>query len=131
MVFTVAGCATNREKIDVLTADISARNAVEQPLPPNPFKSDGCSLWPDGNWLACCVYHDYQYWLGGSRQERKATDRELRRCVSEKGQRTWGLLMYYGVRIGGVWWLPTRFRWGFGWDYPQTGPPTVPYDSSG
>ena len=29
-----------------------------------------------------------------------------------------GVLMFLGVRFGGVHWLPTHWRWGFGHDYP-------------
>jgi hypothetical protein len=30
--------------------------------------------------------------------------------------------MYIGVRIGGHAWLPTPWRWGYGWYWPQSGP---------
>jgi len=29
------------------------------------------------------------------------------------------ILMYYGVRTGGVPWLPFSWRWGFGQDFPD------------
>lgn len=41
-----------------------------------PFKSDGCSSFPNGTfeqnelWLKCCTAHDYDYWKGGTYSER-------------------------------------------------------------
>ena len=88
-----------------------------------PFSSDGCSLFPDrapcgdADWCACCLAHDQAYWLGGTREQRRIADRALRDCVAEQtGSRTLAHTMYVGVRLGGVPWLPTGFRWGYGWD---------------
>ena len=81
---------------------------------PADFKSDGCSLFPDCNYRDCCIEHDRLYYFGGTKEERKAADRQLRACVRAKGHRYLAPLMYLGVRIGGVAWLPTPFRWGFG-----------------
>lgn len=81
---------------------------------PADFKSDGCSLFPDGDYHDCCVEHDKAYYFGGTKQERKAADRQLSNCVRAKGHKFLSPLMYLGVRIGGVAWLPTPFRWGFG-----------------
>jgi len=85
--------------------------------PLKPFKSDGCSLWPDGPWVQCCTIHDQVYHKGGTRAERKQADIDLMVCVAKKGYPAIGFLMYLGVRIGGVPWLPTPFRWGFGYPY--------------
>lgn len=87
--------------------------------PPKPFKSDGCSMWPDGTWRECCVEHDRAYWMGGTVAERKQADVLLKKCVSAKGSSAMGFLMYAGVRAGGVPWLPTPWRWGFGWPWPR------------
>jgi hypothetical protein len=78
------------------------------------FKGDGCSLWPDGDYRQCCEAHDRDYYRGGTGAERKASDKRLRDCVRAKGHKYLAPLMYFGVRIGGVSWLPTPFRWGFG-----------------
>jgi hypothetical protein len=108
-------------------ADTVYRNATLAPRPPGTFTSDGCSCWPDGNWVVCCVQHDLAYWVGGTRDERRAADRALEACVSKAGHPVVARMMYYGSQLGGVWWLPTPFRWGFGWPYPQTGPPGKSY----
>lgn len=90
-----------------------------------PFKSDGCSAFPDGTseqkdlWQLCCVAHDYAYWQGGTKQQRLDADEALQNCVSDSGEPGIGSLMRFGVRIGGSPYWPTPFRWGFGWPYPR------------
>ena len=90
-----------------------------------PFSTDGCSSFPDGTikqntlWLSCCTAHDYEYWKGGTYQQRLDADRALKQCVSNIGQPHIGLLMLAGVRIVGTPYLPTKFRWGYGWPYPR------------
>jgi hypothetical protein len=79
------------------------------------FTTDGCSRWPDSNWKACCVLHDISYWCGGSYKDRQDSDHALRICVNKKNNGV-GSIMYPGVRLGGSPWLPTPWRWGYGWD---------------
>lgn len=91
----------------------------------SPYKSDGCSSFPDGTyeqkqlWLNCCEAHDYAYWKGGTYQERLAADKVLRGCVAAAGEPEIASLMLAGVRVGGTPYLPTKFRWGYGWPYPR------------
>jgi len=91
----------------------------------SPFTSDGCSSFPDGTleqetlWLSCCTAHDYAYWQGGTYQERVEADKDLTACVAQTGQREIAALMLAGVRVGGTPFLPTTFRWGYGWTYPR------------
>ncbi len=97
--------------------------------PPNaqlgPFTTDGCSLFPNGTrdnetqWLRCCTAHDIAYWQGGTREERRAADLALRECVSATGETTIANLMLFGVWLGGSPYLPTSFRWGYGWPYSR------------
>ena len=90
-----------------------------------PFTSDGCSSFPDGTlkqktlWLSCCQQHDLEYWQGGTYQERLQSDIALKVCVSNVGEPEIALLMLAGVRVGGTPFLPTKFRWGYGWSYPR------------
>jgi len=90
-----------------------------------PFTSDGCSMFPDGTfeqkklWLSCCTAHDYAYWQGGSYEERLFADEQLQLCVANVGQPQIANLMLAGVRVGGSPYLPTSFRWGYGWSYPR------------
>ncbi len=87
------------------------------------FTSDGCSSFPDGTreekqlWRSCCVEHDLAYWKGGREEERKSADEALKKCVAKVGEPTIAKLMLAGVRVGGTPWLPTRFRWAYGWPY--------------
>jgi hypothetical protein len=122
-----AGCGGHSNEVNRIAAEIYSKSNLQKLLPPRAFKSDGCSCFPDGNWVECCIRHDLAYWAGGTGKERLDADRELEKCVSEKGYPITAFFMYYGVRVGGVWWLPTPFRWGFGWDYPQSGSPDKPY----
>lgn len=90
-----------------------------------PFTSDGCSAFPDGTfeqntlWLNCCVAHDLAYWQGGTYQQRKDADIELKECVAAVGEKQIANLMLAGVRVGGSPFFPTTFRWGYGWPYPK------------
>jgi hypothetical protein len=87
------------------------------------FTSDGCSAFPDGTyeekelWHSCCVVHDLAYWVGGSADEREAADQALKTCVEAVGKPAIAGLMLAGVRVGGTPWLPTQFRWAYGWPY--------------
>lgn len=91
----------------------------------NQFNSDGCSAFPDGTlshnelWLACCVAHDFAYWQGGTYQQRLDADLALEQCVASVGEPNIALVMLAGVRVGGTPYLPTTFRWGYGWSYPR------------
>ena len=88
-----------------------------------PFESDGCSAFPDGTleqqelWLGCCKAHDYAYWKGGSYEERVRADEALKDCVAQVGEPEIAELMLVGVRVGGTPYLPTKFRWGYGWPF--------------
>jgi len=90
-----------------------------------PFVSDGCSAFPDGTlrhkalWLSCCHQHDFDYWKGGTHQQRLASDNALEACVAKVGEPEIAKLMLLGVRVGGSPYLPTEFRWGYGWPYPR------------
>lgn len=90
-----------------------------------PFISDGCSVFPDGTlvqknlWLACCQQHDFDYWKGGTYQQRLVSDTRLNICVTQVGEPIIAALMLAGVRVGGTPYLPTKFRWGYGWRYPR------------
>jgi hypothetical protein len=88
-----------------------------------PFATDGCSSFPEGTfadkqlWLSCCIAHDYAYWKGGTYEQRLKADRALNQCVINAGEPHIAELMLAGVRVGGTPFLPTSFRWGYGWSY--------------
>jgi len=96
-------------------AQIDSRLTTE--TMPADFVSDGCSLFPDSNYADCCVEHDKAYYFGGTSKERRAADKKLYKCVAAKKgfhHKIIAPIMWLGVRIWGVSWLPTPFRWGFG-----------------
>lgn len=124
-----------------------------------PFTTDGCSggmsdawtwlaeILPPfatkfGNqppWQDCCVEHDKDYWRGDTQdgfEKRRQSDLQLRRCVSDTGQRmkeelaeefslppdtiAWAfdqaaMHMYGAVRLGGGPCTIFAWRWGYGW----------------
>ncbi|MCC2959744.1 hypothetical protein LK540_04775 [Massilia sp. IC2-278] len=107
----------------IVGASLVLSGCASAPVPA-PFTTDGCSLFPDrapagqADWCGCCVAHDLAYWRGGSAAERLESDRVFRQCV-RAASRSPALAgtMYGAVRAGGVPWLPSPFRWGYGWDY--------------
>lgn len=89
----------------------------------NPEDSDGCTFlsWvnklfgrPPLKYRDCCIEHDRAYFYGGTRQDRKAADVALRKCVEEvTGKKVWPLLMYIAVRIFGHPRFPSALRWAY------------------
>lgn len=109
--------------LSLALAAIAVGQTANGRVMPADFRSDNCTLFPNGNYADCCVEHDKDYYFGGSLKERRASDKRLRDCVKSKGK-GWkrnflANVMYIGVRIGGVSFLPTRFRWGFGAPWPR------------
>jgi len=87
------------------------------------FTTDGCSVVADGTyeakrlWKSCCVTHDYAYWQGGTSEQRRTADAELRSCIVNLGKKRTAALMHFGVRLGGSPYFPSAYRWGYGWPY--------------
>ena len=89
--------------------------------PPNPFYSDGCSLWFD-SWLgvslySACFLHDLKYWAGypGEDVERLIADAQLMIDVARLLNATaLAETMFHGVRVGGHEIFKQSFSWGFG-----------------
>ena len=87
------------------------------------FSSDGCSAYPDGypftkenEWIHCCITHDMSYWYGGTKAERREADDLLNQCIEDVTSKLHGSLMEAGVFLGGTPYLPTQWRWGYGWN---------------
>jgi len=110
----------------VFSAPAFSQIGTARVMPPE-FKSDGCTLFPDGNYRDCCVEHDKAYYFGGTLKERRTADNQLYDCVKAKNgphSKMVAGIMWVGVRIGAVPFLPTPFRWGFGNKYPRMKPET-------
>jgi len=116
-----AGCTAARGPAltaqQVSAAEACCRQRPLCDLPPHPFTTDVCTLWPDGDWGACCVEHDVAYWCGGSDEARSAADERFRQCVAARTDAVFAAVSWFGVRVGGAAWLPTAWRWGYGWDW--------------
>lgn len=90
--------------------------------PVNPFTFDGCTLFPDrfldSSFKEACLKHDIAYWYGGSKEERKEADLQLKEEVSEAGFS--GAILqypiYWGVRVFGDSFIARHFNahWEFG-----------------
>lgn len=91
---------------------------------------DGCSGGMSATWRGifgkappwedCCDTHDIAYAKGGTREQRGVADLKLMRCVRRHGYPLVAEKMYIAVRVGGVPWAPTPYRWGFetdSWTY--------------
>ena len=59
---------------------------------------DGCTLWIDGVWRACCDAHDLAYASG---VDKALADVLLRDCVSATGFPLMGWIMFLGVTLFG------------------------------
>jgi hypothetical protein len=94
---------------------------IEKNPPALPFRSDGCSVWPD-KWLAGrdlyegCFIHDLHYWAGipGDEMGRLGADVWLLMWVGENVSIELAETMFNGVRVGGREAFDTPWRWGFG-----------------
>ena len=82
------------------------RATISAVAPRLPFISDGCTLFPDGDWLRCCVTHDYAYWSMRRTSERLGADRDLRDCIGKEGNGFSAAIAYLGVRLGGASYVP-------------------------
>ncbi len=90
---------------------------ADDDLLPDGTKSDGCTLIGGEEFKACCVAHDRDYYYGGTENERRESDKRLFECIAKKkslGAKLASPFIWLGVRIGGVPFLNTPFRWGFG-----------------
>ena len=101
---------------------VSAQDTATRELPKD-YKSDRCTMFFDCNYADCCVEHDKAYFFGGTREQRRAADAALYRCVKARGHGFVAKIMWLGVRVGGVGFLPTPFRWGFGKNWKPNSTP--------
>jgi hypothetical protein len=94
----------------------------------HPFHSDGCSGSPDSilgtSYIHCCIAHDFEYWVGGTKTQKNQADENLKQCIQRTipSLKMVGSIYKLGVIIGGT---PTFFgainspftwRWGYGWE---------------
>lgn len=61
-------------------------------------QGDGCTFFPDGDWVSCCDAHDAAYGAGYNKWK---ADLDLLRCALRSGHPIAGFIMYVGVTVGG------------------------------
>ena len=100
-----------------------------------PFTTDGCSFFPDGfgkrkksSWRHCCFQHDIEYWKGGTLEQRRKADEDIKQCANEVFKNLGGL-MYLVLRPGGSDSLPFSWRWGYGWVTPRANSELTDYEN--
>lgn len=119
--YLLEGAQYDERQIQKIAAERCAA-AGHTPLPEHPFTTDGCSAWPDDGYRHCCIAHDIKYWCGGSSEERRQADSDLRKCVREDSSALNAGVILLGVRVGGARLVPFPWRWGYGHDYPYRAP---------
>ncbi|MFN8847404.1 MAG: hypothetical protein ACK5W9_11195 [Bdellovibrionales bacterium] len=92
-----------------------------------PFFSDGCSSSPNSlpwenkqsSWEFCCIDHDIDYWIGGTSEERKISDENLKSCIANSGSPRVAKIYHSSVSFFGTPDSLQNFRWGYGWNYKR------------
>lgn len=88
----------------------------------NNFTTDWCSYFPNWTfynkdiWFECCTEHDKTYWDWWTKNQKNKADLELKECVSKKWFPIIWNLMEIWVKIWGIPYLPTSFRWWYWWE---------------
>ncbi len=92
-----------------------------------PEDSDGCTMWPDGDWHRCCLDHDEEYFYGGTWRDRIGANWNLTKCVAKSGGKRSGRIrsacsiaghyimapvMFVGTQIFGCFLWPYNLQWG-------------------
>lgn len=99
-------------------------SATNKPHPPKAFYQDGCSLFPDNilwhDFSEACLMHDIHYWAGGTKEERRTADKQLKDNVAKSGPLgpIFAPMMYVGVRVMGDSFLTKLVgaNWGYGYN---------------
>mgnify|MGYP001590911842 CR=1 FL=1 len=89
-------------------------------LPPKLFMTDGCTLFLERfgskNWSPACLNHDIAYWAGGTKEDRLQADNKFKQEINSLIPGL-GSVMAFAVGLAGSPYLPTWWRFGYGWPY--------------
>jgi hypothetical protein len=98
------------------TAAMSASPGDHDHPGPVPFSSNGCSGFREAMYFSCCYQHDFAFWAGGNRGDRRKADLALRRCILDVGgDHLSAIVGFILVRLGTI---PGRLiddGWGRAW----------------
>lgn len=78
------------------------------------FVSDGCSMFPDWDYVECCIEHDRAYFMWWEWEERLKADEIFYNCIQAKWEIYHQALapsMFIWVRLWGSPVYPTPYRW--------------------
>ena len=83
-----------------------------------PFVTDECTLVSELDMRACCIRHDWAYWKGGSRRDRRKADSQFFRCIWKTSRfPILAPIRWFGVRLGGKkFWGVEGVSWNYGWN---------------
>lgn len=103
---------------------IAYANTNGKPIPPIPFYHDGCTAFPDRlfghDFYESCITHDIGNWLGGTEEERRQVNLELKNNIATTGPLGpfLGKVMYFSVQYFGDNWVShiNGTNWGYGWN---------------
>lgn len=88
------------------------------------FQTDLCTAYREGTikepmkWAHCCLKHDLEYWVAGTKEDQKASDLRLKACVKESGSPIHARLIYTGVVSGHL--SPIKHKTHWGWGYLES-----------
>ena len=73
------------------------------------FRTDGCTLFPDGWWTACCLLHDYLYWWQPLDITRSEADTAMLDCMKALGANSAAAIASVGLgAFGWIFWMRGR-----------------------
>ena len=106
--------------VALLLATGAAPAIPSQRADPVPFTSNGCSGFREGKFFGCCFVHDFAFWAGGTRTERRSADRALRQCLIDvtHGNLYDRVVAYIGYMLIAMERVPAEVipdGWGRGW----------------
>jgi hypothetical protein len=89
---------------------------------PGPFTSNGCSGFREAKFFGCCYTHDFAFWAGGNRDDRRRADKQLRQCLIDvtRGSLYDRIIADIGYMLLAMERIPGQFvrdGWGRAWHF--------------
>lgn len=69
-------------------------------------------------WGHCCSALDLEYWRGGTFIAQREANDAFRSCLGDVYPESYvPIIAYYGLYVVNSPFIPTSWRWGYGWDF--------------
>lgn len=69
-------------------------------------------------WSDCCSELDRQYWRGGPFTAQREANQTFRSCIASVYPESYiPVMTYYGLYVFSSPFVPTSWRWAYGWDF--------------